>query len=55
MNRNIKRFRLNKNGKPILKENGDISLDNYQGITYKHNGEYFYYSGQYQGKFIYKT
>jgi hypothetical protein len=54
MKRNINGFRLTKNGKPILKECGDILLDSYQGNSFKLNGEYYFYSRMYQGKNLYK-
>ena len=54
MKRNVNGFRLTKNGKPILHEEGDILLDTYQGNSIKINGEYYFYSIMYQGKNLYK-
>jgi len=54
MKRNICGFRLTKNGKPILREEGDMLLDTYQGNSVKINGEYYFYSRMYQGKNLYK-
>jgi len=47
-------FRLNKNGKPILSEQGEIMHDNYKGSSYKENGVYYFFLRTKGGKFIYK-
>jgi len=55
MKRNIKGFRLNKNGKPIIVEVGTVRHKEFRGQTYKENGEYFYYVMQHDGSYIYKS
>lgn len=54
MKRNIKGFRLNRNGKPIITEQGEVYHDDYKGASYKDNGMYYFFLRTQQGKFVYK-
>ncbi len=53
--KNINGFRLNKNGKPILNESGDVIHYEYQGASYKKDGVYYFFVRKQAGKFIYKS
>jgi len=56
MKRNINGFRLNKNGKVIVEEQGYKKHLSYQGATYKdENGKYYFYLRKQNGWFIYST
>lgn len=53
MKRNINGFRLNKNGKPILIEEGERKHAEYQGASYKEDGEYYFFKRKSNGYFYY--
>ena len=55
MKRNIKGFRLNKNGKPILIEVNEYRLKDYKGSSYKMGGTYYYYVRESNGSYVYKS
>ena len=56
MIKNINGFRLNKNGKPILNEEGYKKHLTYQGSTYKDEiGTYYFFIRKQNGWFIYST
>jgi hypothetical protein len=55
MSKNINGFRLNKNGKPILQEEGEKKHLTYQGASYKDNGTYYFFLRKQNGWFIYNT
>lgn len=55
MRRNINGFRLNKNGKPILFEVGEVLVKEYRGSYYKEEGIYFFYRREFRGEFIYSN
>lgn len=54
MKRNIKGFRLNKNGKPIIIEVGEVRFKDFKGSSYKINGTYYFYFRESNGNYIYK-
>ena len=54
MGRNVKGFRLNRNGKPIIIEQGEVRLKEYRGASYKNNGQYFFYVRESNGNYVYK-
>lgn len=55
MRRNIKGFRLNRNGKPIIIEQGEVRHKEFKGASYKDSsGTYHYYIREYSGEFVYK-
>lgn len=55
MNRNINGYRLTKNGKPILTEIGEVKFKEFQGQSFKSNGDYYFFLRQSQGYFYYTT
>jgi hypothetical protein len=54
-NRNINGFRLNKNGKPILQEQGEKKFATYQGESFKEDSVYYFFVRKQNGMFIYNT
>jgi len=56
MTKNMNGFRLNRNGKPILNEQGYKKHLTYQGATYKDEmGTYYFFLREQNGWFIYNT
>lgn len=55
MKRNINNFRLNKNGKPITSEIGEVKHKLYQGASYKEDGEYYFYKRFFNGFYYYSN
>lgn len=53
--KNINGFRLNKNGKPILRDSNEISFAEDRGASFKDNGQYYFFLRKLRGKFIYTT
>ena len=53
MKRNVNGFRLNKNGKPIIIEVGDIMHKEFQGASYKQNGTYYFFKRHANGFYYY--
>jgi len=55
MKANINGYKLTKNGKPITTGIGEVKQREYEGLSYKENGEYFYYLRKQEGFYIYSS
>lgn len=55
MKKTINSYRLNRNGKPILDEQGYKRHLTYQGASYQENGTYYFFLRQTNGWFVYSS
>ena len=51
--RNVNGFRLNQNGKPITTSIGEVKFIEYQGASFKIEGDYYFYLRFFAGYYIY--